>query len=43
MTDEPLFIDTDAVRLGGNELLTGVGDLTAPPAFTPRPARIPCR
>ena len=35
MTDEPLFIDTDVVRLGGNELLTGVGDLTAPPAFTP--------
>ena len=35
MTEEPLFIDTDAVRLGGNEMLTGVEGLEMAPAFTP--------
>jgi hypothetical protein len=34
MTEEPLRIDTDAVRQGGNEMLTGVTGLEIPPAFT---------
>jgi hypothetical protein len=35
MTEEPLRIDTDAVRQGGNEMFTGVTGLEMPPAFTP--------
>ena len=35
MTEEPLRIDTDAVRQGGNEMLTGVTGLEMPPEFTP--------
>lgn len=35
MTEEPLFIDTDAVRAGGNEMLSGIESLTAPAVFTP--------
>lgn len=35
MSEEPLFIDTDAVRQGGNEMLAGVNELDLAPAFTP--------
>src|SRR5918998_451633 len=35
MTQEPLSIDPDAVRQGGNEMLAGVEGLELPPAFTP--------
>jgi hypothetical protein len=35
MTEEPLRIDIDAVRAGGNEMLSGTAGLEMPPAFTP--------
>lgn len=43
MTEEPLFIDTDAVRSGGRELLSAAESLPMPSAFEPREAQILCR
>ena len=35
MTEEPLYIDTDAVRAGGNEMLTAAEGLQPAPAAAP--------